>query len=126
MQTIRFALLNFLQDFRVRVSVFLQEGKQNSEGRFRFGPLRKLQRGQSAVLIYWETKYVTTYKVISLTSGVEPPGRIRYFDHHGEVLHQTEFHPGLPAGIGFEGPDPPGGLGPQETGNRGTKHGLNM
>ncbi len=102
MQTVRFALLNFLQDFRVRVSVFLQEGKQNSEGNFRFGPVRRLQ------------------------AGVEPPGRIRYFDHHGEVLHQAEFHPGLPSGIGFLGPEPPGGLGKQETGNRGTKYGLNM
>ncbi len=69
---------------------------------------------------------IATITTLTTFSGMERPGRIRFFDSHGEVIHQTEFHPGLPPGLNFESPSPAGGLGPEETGNRGTKYGLNM
>lgn len=34
MQTIRYSILNFLQDLKVRVSVFLRQGVQNNDGKF--------------------------------------------------------------------------------------------
>lgn len=46
MQAIRYSILNFLRDTRVRVSIFLQEKKQYMDGTFAFPPLTQLQRGK--------------------------------------------------------------------------------
>ena len=54
--------------------------------------------------------------------GVEKPGSIRFFDSKGEIMDKSEFL----IGIDYHEADFEGGLGIHETGNRGTKHGLNM
>ncbi len=62
-------------------------------------------------------------KLISFAGkGVEQPGRIRFFDSHGEVLHQGEFHPGLPQGTAtYQAAEAKGSVAPKDVGNRGTK-----
>jgi hypothetical protein len=47
---------------------------------------------------------------------------IRFFDAKGEIMDKSEFL----IGVEYEEADFEGGLGIHETGNRGTKHGLNM
>lgn len=50
LQAIRHAALNFLLDVKVRVSIFLQEGKQHQDGTFRFGPNMKLFKGTENIV----------------------------------------------------------------------------
>lgn len=45
-QSIRYSMLNFLRDTKVRVSIFLQEKQQYMDGRFAFPPVTQLQRGE--------------------------------------------------------------------------------
>jgi len=63
-------------------------------------------------------------KCVSITKnlGIEKPGSIRFFDAKGEIMDRSEFL----IGVEYEEADFEGGLGIHETGNRGTKHGLNM
>lgn len=53
---------------------------------------------------------------------MDKPGQIIYFDHKGEVMEATSFNPGA----NYGDPEPSGGFGMHEIGNRGTHLGLNM
>lgn len=53
---------------------------------------------------------------------MDKPGQIIYFDRKGEVMDTVEFQPGM----AYQDPEPDGGLGMHEIGNRGTRLGLNM
>ena len=59
----------------------------------------------------------TTY-----VSGVSAPGKIKIFDSKGEMMVESKFL----TGITYEHADYEGGIGIHETGNRGTRLGLNM
>ena len=98
LQSIRYAILNFLQDIQVRVSVLLQNGFQYQNGSFKFSPAE------------------SCYK------GVDKPGQIIYFDSKGEVMDTTSFNPG----IVFKDPEQEGAVGLHEIGCRGTQLGMNM
>jgi hypothetical protein len=67
----RLALLNFFQSKRVKVSLFLQEGMQNSDATLNIPP---------------DTCLPPLY-----TS--EPPGTVRYFDQGAVVLEEVLSHP---------------------------------
>lgn len=45
LQSVRYALLNFLQDYRIRVSVFLSRGLQYKDSTFKFGPQNQTYKG---------------------------------------------------------------------------------
>ncbi|CAG9534071.1 unnamed protein product [Cercopithifilaria johnstoni] len=64
---IRSCLLNFFQDSRVNISLFLRENKQTEEGRF---------------ILFPETNSQLLYNG-------SPPGKIRYFDSDGEVRSES-------------------------------------
>ncbi|KAL4001660.1 Organic solute transport protein 1 family protein [Acanthocheilonema viteae] len=64
---IRSCLLNFFQDSRVNVSLFLRENKQTEEGRF---------------ILFPESNYQLVYNG-------NPPGKIRYFETGGEVRSES-------------------------------------
>lgn len=68
MQMIRYSLLNFFQELRVRVSVFLKTGIQLPSGLFRIPK--------------------------SLPQGVELPGTIREYGPGGKLLNETTFQSG--------------------------------
>ena len=57
---------------------------------------------------------------VAYYAGVQQPGVIRVFDPNGEVVVQSCF-----ARIEYQPADFEGGIGYEEVGNRGTKHGLN-
>ena len=89
--------MNFLQDIHVRVSVFLQEGAQHSDGRFARAP------------------------VTTLSPGIEAPGTVRFMDPStGEVAETVKFHPGQLYDL------EPGLQGLEIGGKRSTKLGLNI
>nr|CAD7403661.1 unnamed protein product [Timema poppensis] len=68
LQTIRYSLLNFFQDLKVRVSVLLRVGAQNSHGDF---------------IIYTSG---------AVPPGCEVPGFIRLFDQYGAVAKVKHFN----------------------------------
>nr|CAD7392939.1 unnamed protein product [Timema cristinae] len=68
LQTIRYSLLNFFQDLKVRVSVLLRFGVQNSHGDF---------------IIHTSG---------AVPPGCEVPGFIRLFDHYGAVAKVKHFN----------------------------------
>ena len=89
--------MNFLQDIHVRVSVFLQEGAQHSDGRFARAP------------------------VTTLSPGIEAPGTVRFMDPStGEVAETVKFHPGQLYDL------EPGLQGLEIGGKRSTNLGLNI
>ena len=45
MRAIRYSMLNFLKDIKIRVSIFLQEKKQNLDGSFVTHPANVVPRG---------------------------------------------------------------------------------
>lgn len=53
---------------------------------------------------------------------MDKPGQIIYFDHKGEVMDATSFNPGA----NYADPEPSGGFGMHEIGNRGTQLGMNI
>ena len=55
-----------------------------------------------------------------MIKGVQQPGVIRVFDPNGEVVVQSCF-----TRLKYQPADFEGGIGFDEVGNRGTKHGLN-
>ena len=59
---------------------------------------------------------------ITLSSGVSVPGKVRIFDEKGEIMVESKF----PTGINYQQAEYEGGIGIHETGNRGTRIGLNM
>ncbi len=100
MRSVRCAILNFFQDYNVRVSVFINERVQNDDASFKFGPIKELPRDAHGA-----------------------PGEIRTFDKEsGEVISRSLFDPG----VEIRPPGPQGRLGILDVGHRGTKHGLNM
>ena len=89
--------MNFLQDIHVRVSVFLQEGAQHSDGKFARSP------------------------VTTISPGIEAPGTVRFMDPAtGEVAETVKFHPGQLYDL------EPGLQGLQIGGKRSTNLGLNI
>ena len=89
--------MNFLQDIHVRVSVFLQEGAQHSDGKFARAP------------------------VTTISPGIEAPGTVRFMDPStGEVAETVKFHPGQLYDL------EPGLQGLQIGGKRSTNLGLNI
>ena len=54
--------------------------------------------------------------------GVSEPGKIRIFDEKGEIMVESKF----PTGITYQHAEYEGGIGIHETGNRGTRIGLNV
>ena len=54
--------------------------------------------------------------------GVSVPGKIKIFDEKGEIMVDSKF----PTGINYQQAEYEGGIGIHETGNRGTRIGLNM
>ena len=98
LQAIRYALLNFLQDIKVRISIFVNRDQQYQDGSFNFSPPDKYYKG------------------------VDNPGQIIYFDDKGEVMGTTSFNPGITYGE----MERDGGCGIHEIGNRGTQLGMNM
>ena len=46
LQSIRYALLNFLQDIQVRASVLLQNGYQHQDGTFKLHPAEHCYKGK--------------------------------------------------------------------------------
>jgi hypothetical protein len=117
MHSIRYSLLNFLQDYKVRVSIFLNENKQKTDGAFKFGPPVRMIKSKVDPR---SASTVSTHATCH--AGVRYPGAIRYFDANGEVVAEDGFPPGMT----YSPPVPQGGLGLNETGNRGTAFGLNM
>ncbi|XP_076066677.1 organic solute carrier partner 1 [Oratosquilla oratoria] len=93
---IRIALLGFLQDTAIRVSVFLKDGSQTPQGIF-------VLRSNGPV-----------------PSGVDVPGNVHVFDENGEV-HQT-FH--FVPGEQYSSSEQPGSL--EIFGDRCTALGRNM
>ncbi|XP_043243588.1 protein OSCP1-like [Amphibalanus amphitrite] len=96
MQDIRYDILNFFLDYRVKVSIFLKEKRQNPSGTFVIdvtGPLPE---------------------------GVSMPGEIRYFDERGEITSTCRYPckelPGEPARSGTLA----------QNGDRGTTLGTNI
>ena len=69
-QLIRQSLLSFLQDLHIRVSIFLKDRVQNSNGKF----------------------VLPTNGAVPFTSDV--PGTIRYYDENGKVFKTSEFDSG--------------------------------
>ncbi|XP_039275383.1 protein OSCP1 [Nilaparvata lugens] len=69
LQRVRYNILNFLQDTRVRVSIFLRQNIQNNDGTFRIPP--------SCTIPY----------------GNEVPGSIRVFGSDGCILDLLSFNP---------------------------------
>ena len=93
----RHSILNFLQDIHVRVSVFLQEGAQHSDGKFARAP------------------------VTTISPGIEAPGTVRFMDPStGEVAETVKFHPGQLYDL------EPGLQGLEIGGKRSTNLGLNI
>lgn len=95
-QLIRLTLLNFFQDMHIRVSIFLKDKVQNSNGRFVLplsGPL---------------------------PHGTENPGLIRYFIESGNEIKTLQFAPGG----SYQGPQAEGSF--DMKGSRVTKLGTNM
>ena len=89
--------MNFLQDIHVRVSVFLQEGAQHSDGKFARAP------------------------ITTISPGIEAPGTVRFMDPStGEVAETVKFHPGQLYDL------EPGLQGLQIGGKRSTNLGLNI
>ncbi|XP_063243141.1 protein OSCP1 isoform X2 [Bacillus rossius redtenbacheri] len=96
LQTIRYHLLNFLQDVGTRVSVFLRQGSQNQNGSFVIpvgGPV---------------------------PPGCEVPGFIRHYGSDRSVVEVAHF----PAGGDYTAAPAPGSL--DKTGCRGTDLGCNI
>ncbi|XP_067010652.2 protein OSCP1 [Anabrus simplex] len=96
LQTIRYSLLNFFQDLKVRVSVFLRHGVQADDGKF----------------------YIPNSGPVP--SGCEVPGCIRTYDWNGEVRQVRRF----PSGGNYTGAEESGSL--ELHGNRVTKLGSNI
>lgn len=97
MQLLRFSILNFFQDLKIRVSVFLKEQLQHPNGIF-----------------------VSTHGG-PIPHGIEIPGVIKEFDANGHVASETTFN----VGINYELPVPLGSLDIIDF-NRGTQLGLNI
>ena len=57
-----------------------------------------------------------------ITIGVSVPGKVRIFDEKGEIMVESKF----PTAINYQQAEYEGGIGIHETGNRGTRIGLNM
>uniref|UniRef100_A0A6A7FWT2 Protein OSCP1 n=1 Tax=Hirondellea gigas TaxID=1518452 RepID=A0A6A7FWT2_9CRUS len=94
---VRRLLLEFVQDIQTRVSIFLREGIQTSQGRFVLhigGPV---------------------------PAGTELPGLIRHFDASGELQTTSYF----PHGGDYRPPEPMGSLDPSPR-PRGTNLGINL
>ncbi|VDN90440.1 unnamed protein product [Brugia pahangi] len=64
---IRSCLLNFFQDLRVNISLFVRENKQTDDGRF---------------ILFPETNYQLPYNG-------KPPGMIKYFDSDGKTFSES-------------------------------------
>ena len=82
----------------------------------------------SLVVVGWFLRAPTVPKCalyIDIPTGIEKPGKIRFYDENGElsVGEDEDFETGQSP---YADPEPEGGLGLYETGNRGTKLGLNM
>ena len=71
-----------------------------------------MQIGQSMVL----------FSICYFFGGVSVPGKIKIFDEKGEIMVESKF----PTGINYQQAEYEGGIGIHETGNRGTRIGLNM
>ncbi|RZF48304.1 hypothetical protein LSTR_LSTR010267 [Laodelphax striatellus] len=69
LQRVRYNILNFLQDTRVRVSIFLRQNIQNNDGTFRIPP------------------------ACTIPYGNEVPGSIRVFGSDGCILDLLSFNP---------------------------------
>ncbi|XP_037082097.1 protein OSCP1-like [Pollicipes pollicipes] len=96
MQDIRYEILNFFLDYRVKVSIFLKDKRQNPNGNFVIdisGPLPE---------------------------GVPMPGEIRYFDERGEICDAGSF----PLKDALSAPLKPASLA--KNADRGTELGTNI
>ncbi|XP_052088947.1 protein OSCP1-like [Mytilus californianus] len=95
-QLIRQTLLNFFQDMHIRVSIFLKDKVQNSNGRF------------------------VLPTAGSLPHGTETPGLIRYYNENGNEIKTLQFTPGG----SYQGSQGEGSF--DMKGSRVTKLGTNM
>ncbi|OZC08215.1 hypothetical protein X798_04774 [Onchocerca flexuosa] len=98
---IRSCLLNFFQNSRVNVSLFLRENKQTEEGRF---------------ILFPEPNYQLLYNG-------NPPGKIRYFEADGQV--RSESFPVDDSATTYK-PCLSKGNVELKANNRGTTLGINM
>lgn len=96
MQMIRFTMLNFFQDLKIKVSVFLKEKVQNWSGTF---------------ILYHEG---------AVSHGCEPPGTIVYYDDQEQIVKESSFSPVAK----YSPSDKQGSY--ERLGDRVTKLGLNV
>ena len=102
------------------MSILLNENAQNADGTFKYRPTSKLERGRKLItkLELFLNENKLNYHI--MIKGVQQPGVIRVFDPNGEVVVQSCF-----TRLKYQPADFEGGIGFDEVGNRGTKHGLN-
>ena len=111
------------------MSIFQQHGNQRLDGSFVYNAVSTLEKGEN-LLLDWKRMVVDCflYSKYSLRHlffviiGVSVPGKVRIFDEKGEIMVESKF----PTAINYQQAEYEGGIGIHETGNRGTRIGLNM
>ena len=115
------------------MSIFQQHGNQRLDGSFVYNAVSTLEKGIilkfCRKVSYFENYNAKIYsfplEILSscfIVVGVSVPGKVRIFDEKGEIMVESKF----PTGINYQQAEYEGGIGIHETGNRGTRIGLNM